>query len=130
MRQADAEPCFGYYYFDDLVDGRPSATPLHCVAIDANPETGLILGYVEYFGIHRAVVSLGRDYAGDRLRSVYALDPRTGQTLELAARLDFSVADVRRSTTMSATTPRSGRRPSALCSAQPWARIMLLSVIA
>jgi len=65
------------------------------VAIDASPETGLILGYVEYFGNHRAVVSLGRDYAGDRLRSVYALDPRTGQTLELAVRLDFSVADVR-----------------------------------
>lgn len=95
LRQADAEPCFGYYYVDDLVDGRPSATPLHCVAIDANPGTGLILGYVEYFGIHRAVVCLGRDYAGDRLRSVYALDPRTGQTLELAVCLDFGVADVR-----------------------------------
>ncbi|HUN96387.1 MAG TPA: HNH endonuclease, partial [Bradyrhizobium sp.] len=95
LRQADAEPCFGYYYVDDLVDGRPSATPLHCVAIDANPGTGLILGYVEYFGIHRAVVCLGRDYAGDRLRSVYALDPRTGQALDIAVRLDFGVADVR-----------------------------------
>ena len=95
LRQADAEPCFGYYYVDDLVDGRPQATPLHCVAIDTNPATGLILGYVEYFGIHRAVVCLGRSYDGDRLKSVYALDPRTGEALDVAVRLDFDVADVR-----------------------------------
>ena len=36
------------------------------------------MGYVEYFGIHRAVVCLGREYVGDRLKAVYALDPRTG----------------------------------------------------
>lgn len=95
LRQADAEPCFGYYYVDDLVDGRPQATPLHCAAIDANPATGLILGYVEYFGIHRAVVCLGRSYGGDRLKSIYALDPRTGEALDVAVRLDFDVADVR-----------------------------------
>jgi hypothetical protein len=94
LREADTEPCFGYYYVDDPVDGRPPAMPLHCVAIDANPETGLILGYVEYFGIHRAVVCLGRDYVGDRLKAVYALDPRTGETVEVAVRLDFDVADV------------------------------------
>ena len=27
LRQADAEPCFGFYYADDLVGGRPPATP-------------------------------------------------------------------------------------------------------
>ncbi len=95
LRQVDAEPCFGYYYVDDLVDGRPQTMPLHCVAIDANPATGLILGYVEYFGIHRAVICLGRSYGGDRLKSVYALDPRTGETLDVAVRLNFDVADVR-----------------------------------
>lgn len=94
LRQADAEPCFGCYYVDDLVDGRPPATPLHCVAIDANPATGLILGYLEYFGIHRAVVCLGRDYDSNRLKSVYALDPRTGEPLQIAVRLDFDVADI------------------------------------
>jgi hypothetical protein len=95
LRDADAEPCFGYYYVDDLLVGRPQAAPLHCVAIDANPATGLILGYVEYFGIHRAVVCLGRGYAGARLKSVYALDPRTGEPLDVAVRLDFDAADVR-----------------------------------
>ena len=95
LRDADAEPCFGYYYVNDPIDGRPPAMPLHCVAIDANPKTGLILGYVEYFGIHRAVVCLGRDYVGNRLKAVYALDPRTGETVEVAVRLDLDVADVR-----------------------------------
>lgn len=95
LRDANAEPCFGYYYVDDLVDDRPPSTPLHCVAIDANPNTGLILGYVEYFGIHRAVICLGRGYAGKRLKAIYALDPRTGETLDVAVRLDFGVADVR-----------------------------------
>ncbi|WP_288051189.1 HNH endonuclease [Acidiphilium sp.] len=95
LREADAEPCFGYHYADDLVDGRPPVTPLHCVAIDANATTGLILGYVEYFGIHRAVVCLGRGYSGERLKAIYALDPRTGAILDVAVRLDFGVADVR-----------------------------------
>jgi len=95
LREADAEPCFGYYYVNDLVDGRPQATPLHCVAIDANPNTGLILGYVEYFGIHRAVVCLGRGYTGERLNAIYALDPRTGETLDVEVRLDFGAADIR-----------------------------------
>lgn len=95
LRQADAEPCFGYYYVDDVVDGRSPTVPLHCVAIDANPATGLILGYLEYFGIHRAVVCLGRGYSGDRLKSIYALDPRTGEVLDVGVRLDFDVADVR-----------------------------------
>lgn len=95
LREADAEPCFGYHYVDDLVNGRPPATPLHCVAIDANPSTGLILGYVEYFGIHRAVLCLGCGYAGDHLKAIYALDPRTGEILDVAVRLDFDAADVR-----------------------------------
>lgn len=51
-------PCFGYYFVGDLVVERPAATPLHCIAIEANPETGLILGYAEFFGIHRAVAAL------------------------------------------------------------------------
>lgn len=55
----------------------------------------MILGYVEYFGIHRAVVCLGRNYPGDRRRFVYALDLRTAETLEVEVRLDFDVADVR-----------------------------------
>ncbi|WP_238331413.1 MULTISPECIES: HNH endonuclease [unclassified Acetobacter] len=95
LRETDTEPCFRFYYVDDLVDGRPATTPLHCVAIDANPATGLILGYVEYFGIHRAVVCLGRDYTCNRLQSVYALDPRTGEQLEVAVSIDLDAEEIR-----------------------------------
>nr|WP_016738504.1 MULTISPECIES: hypothetical protein [Gluconobacter] len=95
LRKTDAEPCFRFYDGDDLVDGRPQAMPLHCVAIDANPATGLILGYVEYFGIHRIVVCLGRDYVCNRLQSVYALDPRTGGQLQVAVHIDLDAEDIR-----------------------------------
>jgi hypothetical protein len=94
LRRAEGVPCFGYYFVDDLVAGRPAETPLHCIAIEANPATGLILGYAEYFGIHRAVVCLGRGYSGEAVKNVYALDPRTGAELKLSVRLDFGTADV------------------------------------
>lgn len=87
-------PCFGYYFVGDLIAERPAAMPLHCVAIEANPETGLILGYVEFFGIHRAVVCLGRGYDGGAVKSVYAVDPRTGAELNLSVRLGFDAADI------------------------------------
>jgi hypothetical protein len=95
LRRADGTPCFGYYFIDDLIAGRPAETPLHCVAIEANPATGLVLGYAEYFGIHRAVVCLGRGYSGEAVKRVYALDPRTGTELDLSVRLDFSAADIK-----------------------------------
>lgn len=95
LRETDAQPCFRFYDDDDLVDGRPPNMPLHCVAIDANPATGLILGYVEYFGIHRIVVCLGRDYTSNRLQSVYALDPRTGKELQVAVHIDLDAKDIR-----------------------------------
>ena len=94
LRSTDGVPCFGYYFIDDLVTDRPQETPLHCVAIDANPTTGLILGYAEYFGIHRAVACLGRGYSGDAVKRIYALDPRTGAELDLSLHLDFSAADI------------------------------------
>jgi hypothetical protein len=94
LRQSDGTPCFGYYYVRDLITERPAETPLHCIAIEASPETGLILGYAEYFGIHRAVVCLGRGFAGEPARAVYAIDPRTGTTLDLTIHLAFSADEV------------------------------------
>jgi hypothetical protein len=88
------EPCFGYYYVGNLVEGRPVATPLHCIAIEANPASRLILGYTEFFGIHRAVVCLGRGYEGPALKRVYAIDPRSGAELGLAVRLPFDEAAI------------------------------------
>jgi hypothetical protein len=41
-------PCFGYYHDKDLVEGRHTGVPFHCLAVDANPATGLILAYGEF----------------------------------------------------------------------------------
>jgi hypothetical protein len=94
LREADGAPCFGYYWDRDVVAERPPAVPLHCVAIEASPETGLILGYAEYYGIYRAVGCLGRGFTGERTRHVYALDPRTGAALDLKVDLSFSATDI------------------------------------
>ncbi len=96
LRDAAAEPPFGYYYETELVAQRPTAVPFHCVAVSANPETGLALGYVEYFGIHRVIVCLTRTYAGPAVTRSYAIDPRSGQTLELAVDIALSADDLPR----------------------------------
>jgi hypothetical protein len=82
LRQDGAPPCFGYYNERDLLSGRVASIPLHCLAVRADPENGLILAYAEYFGLHRVVACLGEAYTGSLLHVVYALDPRQGVELE------------------------------------------------
>jgi hypothetical protein len=94
LRHSSAAPCFGYYQATDLVLDRPPEVPLNCVSVEANPDTGLVLGYAEYFGVHRVVVCLGRRYAGGRIQASYAVDPRTGVQLELSITLGFSEAEI------------------------------------
>lgn len=94
MRDATAEPCFGYYQERDLVTGRMPGMPLHCLAVRADPATGLILAYAEYFGIHRVVACLGASYAGSLIEGCYALDPRDGSTQQVSVALSFSQSDV------------------------------------
>jgi hypothetical protein len=94
LRDENAAACFGYYQSTDLVVGRPHGVPLHCVAIDGDPETGLLLGYVEYFGFLRMVVLLSKAYVGGSINHCYAIDPTTGQELALSVRLPFTLQDV------------------------------------
>jgi hypothetical protein len=95
LRDKTAEPSFGYYYESDLVAGRPAGVPIHCVAVAGDPTTGMLLGYVEYFGVNRVVVCLSQSYAGPPLARSYGLDPTTGNTVPLQVDLPFSAADVR-----------------------------------
>lgn len=94
LRDPAASACFGYYQATDLVANRPLETPLHCVGINANPLTGLILGYAEYFGIYRVVICLGKGYCGDVVESSYAIDPRTGKELNLSINLNFNQCEI------------------------------------
>jgi hypothetical protein len=90
----DVAAPLGWYYATDVVGGRPLETPLTCVGVHANPVTGLVLGYIEYFGFHRAVVELGRHFTGPELRAVYGFDPRTAEVLPLGIDLPFDDAEV------------------------------------
>lgn len=94
LRDPAASACFGYYQATDLIANRPLETPLHCVGINANPVTGLVLGYAEYFGIYRVVVCLGEGYSGDVVESSYSIDPRTGKELYLSVNLDFNESEI------------------------------------
>jgi hypothetical protein len=94
VRDNGAPPCFGYYHDTDLIHGRRAGVPLHCLSVEADAATGLILGYGEYFGFHRFVCLLGEGYRGPAIRSTYAIDPRTGAGLDLHVRIPFSRSDI------------------------------------
>jgi len=95
LRDEAAESVFGYYDETDLVDGRPAGVPIHCVAVAGDPATGMLLGYVEYFGIWRVVVCLSQSYIGPPLARSYGLDPTNGETIALQVKLPFSAGDIR-----------------------------------
>ena len=94
IRNSDARPCFGYYNQKDLVSGRVDGTPMHCLGVSADPSSGLILAYAEYFGLHRAVACLGEGYDGPPIRAAYALDPIDGSELAVEVALPFSRSDI------------------------------------
>lgn len=94
LRDPGATPCFGFYYEQDLITGRPAGVPLHCVAVSGDPESGLLLGYVEYFGAHRIVVCLSEAYSGPRVDHAHGLDPMTGRQIPLSIRLPFTREDI------------------------------------
>ncbi len=94
LDDAAAEPPFGYYHDTDLVIGRPKGIPIHCVALKGDPETGLLLGYVEYFGFQRMVVCLSDAYEGERINHSYGIDPLTGKAVDLQIDLPFNKADL------------------------------------
>ncbi|SFD97091.1 hypothetical protein SAMN05660831_02708, partial [Thiohalospira halophila DSM 15071] len=95
LKEEEAEPCFGYYYEKDLVDGRPAGTPIHCVHVNGDPDSNLIRGYLEYFGVMRVVMCLSSKYSGDAFSTTYSIDPTTGTELDLSVNLDLTLADIR-----------------------------------
>ena len=70
LQAESGEPCFGYYYDsnNDIVSNRPAQTPFHCVHVNGDPHTGMILGYIELYGLHRMVMCLSESYWGTRSR--------------------------------------------------------------
>lgn len=97
LTKDNVKPCCGYYYDQDrdLVVDRPKAKPFHCVYVKGNPGTGTILGYVEFYGLHRMVLCLSESYAGKAFTNLYAIDPVKGKELLLDIDLNLPIFDVR-----------------------------------
>jgi HNH endonuclease len=89
LRDEKAKPPFGYYFVADLIENRPIGVPFHCVAVSGDPQTGLLLAYVEYFGAVRIVACLSENYGGPKVNGSYAVDPTSGNTLDLKVAMPF-----------------------------------------
>ncbi|EFM0326205.1 HNH endonuclease [Escherichia coli] len=92
LREKDGEPCFGYYYEKDVILGRPPRTPLHCVSIFGNQALGILIAYVEYFGVQRAIVCLSENYSGSNIERTYAINPISGE--ELLLKVDLTTLNI------------------------------------
>jgi HNH endonuclease len=95
LRNPNAAPSFGYYYERDLLLNRPTGVPLQCVAVSNRNREGQLLGYVEFFGIWRAVVCLSSSYDGPDIHVAYAVDPVEGKELQIEFSLDLTRADIK-----------------------------------
>ena len=88
------QACFGNYNEADPIVDRPEKTPLHCVYVQATPNTGMVLSYVEYFGFQKIVACLSDDYGGPRRKHSYAINPLTGEELKLQFMLNLEKDDL------------------------------------
>jgi hypothetical protein len=95
LKNDESEACFGYFYETDLIKNRPEGIPLHCVAIKGCKKTKQVLGYVEYFGVQRLVLCLASSYEGEDISNTYAINPITGEELNLLVDLNLSNSDIR-----------------------------------
>lgn len=93
LRETEGRMCYGPTYLD-LIANRPTEHLLHCVAVRADPKTTLITAYVEYFGLLRMLVCLGRGYQGELIEGSYTINPATGLELNLPANLDLPEAEI------------------------------------
>lgn len=83
VRDPSISPPFGYYGAIDLVRNRQPGLPMHAVAVTGDSQTGMLVGYVEYFGAVRILVGLSETYTGSAIHSAYGEDPLTGATVSV-----------------------------------------------
>ena len=89
------EDGFWHYYQGDLVKNREVGLPLHCVHVTARPGSGLLLAYVEYYGMVRRVICLSKEYSGEPICRTYCVNPVNGKELsDVVVDLNDSLFDV------------------------------------
>ena len=60
-----------------------------------DPKKGLVLAYVEYFGFQKVIACLSDTYIGPVRECCYAVNPLTGEELDLDVSLNITQDDVR-----------------------------------
>ena len=97
LTQDNAQPCFGYFYDKDrdLVVNRSVGRPFHCVYVQGDSDTGTILGYVEFYSLHRMVLCLSDSYSGRDFQNFYAIDPVKGEEILIDIDLSLPMSEVR-----------------------------------
>lgn len=83
-------PPYGNAYVSDLVINRREDTILHCVAVRGEPSKGRLWAYIEYFGFSRFLVMINDQYSGAEIDETYALDPVTGEAVDVDLRVEMS----------------------------------------
>ena len=86
----NSNPPFGYYYRKPLIRDRSHLSVFHCVAVSSNRASSQLLGYVEYYGLWRAVVLLSDAYEGLDIHACYAVNPLNGEKVQLEFVLDLA----------------------------------------
>ena len=66
-------------YTHDLVKDRPCGLPFHCVCVVGDPNTQMLLAYVEIYGMVRRIICLSDRYEGESKAASYAINPITGE---------------------------------------------------
>jgi hypothetical protein len=85
---------FVLFYLRDVVIDRPQTDLFHLVSIRGDSEKGTLLAYVEYFGAMRVMVSLSSKFEGESFTSVYALNPRSREELNLSVNWDIHATEL------------------------------------
>jgi hypothetical protein len=94
LRGSDESACWWFYYDRDLIRVRPLSRIFHCVAVQGNPDTRQLVGYVEYFGAYRILVLLSSEFDGVGFVRSHAIDPATGRELDICPDLNIPAQDV------------------------------------
>ena len=91
----DGRPCFSYFYDFDPIQNRPAGMPLHVVHIEGDPRGRSLTGYVELFGCIRYGVCLSTEYEGERLSRSHAINPMTGEAVDVTINLRCGPQQIR-----------------------------------
>ena len=91
------KPCFSMFYDSShsLVVDRPSQRVFHVAYVRGNSADSTLVGYIELYSWMRVVICLSESYSDRDFEHVYAIDPTSGEELQITVDLDSSISLIR-----------------------------------